>query len=151
MHTFKDQLHFLEYLECGRKAADSCSETACKLVPLKYLCGALYINFRLLWEPTVKLVSSHAFGLTRDEFWGFFGAELKRAMENVRAEPQVAFEPLCTASDYFNAKYRDESEIKDKPDFFNYGVLIWKATEQFPGIVEEKNRIVVEIILDFIK
>lgn len=151
VNTFRDQLRYLEYFTYGRRPVTTCSTTACSLVPLRYLCGVLYMNFQLLWEPVIKIIASYGQGLKTDEFWSFFGDELKKAMENVKFVPRMAFECVSLKADFLHEVYQKETATRDKPDFLNYATLLWKAMSQFPGVVEEKNRLVVELVLNYIK
>lgn len=48
-------------------------------VPLRYLIGALHINFKLLWEPLTKLIASHAAGLDKTVFWELYRQTLQDA------------------------------------------------------------------------
>lgn len=48
-------------------------------VPLRYLIGALHINFKLLWEPLTKLIASHAAGLDKTVFWELYRLTLQDA------------------------------------------------------------------------
>lgn len=151
VQTFRDQLCYLEYLTYGRRHVHHCSTTACNLVPLKYLCGVLYMNFQLLWEPVIKIIASYGQGLKSDEFWNFFGAELRKAMEHIKVEPKIVSEHVSTDEEFLNVLFEKENGLRDRPDFINYATLLWKAMAHFPEVVEEKNRAVVEMLLEYIK
>lgn len=109
------------------------------------------MNFQLLWEPVTKIIASYGQGLKTDEFWRFFGDELKKAMENVKCVPKIASECVSIKAEFLHDVFQKETATRDKPDFVNYSTLLWKAMTQFPGVVEEKNRVVVELVLDYIK
>lgn len=151
VQSFRAQLHSLECLTYGRSQANMCQNTPYKMFPLQYLCGCLYINFKLLWEPVLKIISTFAQGLQTTEFWEFFGAELIRSMNNTRSPPQVNFKTDRSKVSFIDAFFEKQIELKFKPDFFNYCLLLWKAMEFFPEVVEEKNRQVVELILEYMK
>jgi len=51
-------------------------------VALRYLCGTLYINMTLIWKPVMELVSSHALGLSREQFWSVWTEVLHTAAHN---------------------------------------------------------------------
>lgn len=148
--TYKDQLHCLEYLAYGRNQVQAFSDTAFKLIPLKYLCGVLYMNFQLLWEPTIKLIATHALGLETDVFWNFFRVKLKQAMDDIHSKLESKCKPMGGHAYFMNKHFQEENTMKDKPDFFNYATLLWKAVSHFPGLAEEKNRVTVELILEYV-
>lgn len=151
VNTFRDQLRYLEYLTYGRRQVSVCSNTAYSMIPLKYICGVLYINFQLLWEPVTKIIATYAQGLKTDEFWNFFGIELKKAMNNIKFAPKVTFDCVSFKVEFLNELFQKETALRDKPDFLNYATLLWKTMTYFPAVVEEKNRLVIELLLDYVK
>jgi hypothetical protein len=42
-------------------------------VPLRYLIGVLYENFKLIWDPIIELIKSYANYMKMNEFWSVFG------------------------------------------------------------------------------
>lgn len=50
-------------------------------VPLRYLIGCLFVNFKLLWEPVRALLASHANSMDTDAFWDVFTPALQLAAE----------------------------------------------------------------------
>jgi hypothetical protein len=52
-------------------------------VPLYFLLGNLYINFRLLWEPTSKLIASYAQGMDVTDFWEVYRQRLHLATQQI--------------------------------------------------------------------
>jgi U3 small nucleolar RNA-associated protein 20 len=47
--------------------------------PVRYLLGALYVNFSPVWKPTVRVLATHAQHMPRDAFWDVFGASVESA------------------------------------------------------------------------
>ncbi|RZB39164.1 small subunit processome component 20 -like, partial [Asbolus verrucosus] len=84
VHTYRDQLQNLEKLNFDKPQMIMCNKTDFKTIPLRYLCGCLYINFKLLWDPVMNIIETHAHGLKVDEFWGVYGEELKKVVERIR-------------------------------------------------------------------
>lgn len=41
----------------------------------------LHVNFKMLWQPVMELVKSHADHMTREHFWDVFGKQLEMAAE----------------------------------------------------------------------
>ena len=54
------------------------------MIPLRYLGGALYINFKLLWDLILRIIETQAHGLEIGEFWGVFREELEWVVHNIR-------------------------------------------------------------------
>ena len=48
-------------------------------VALKYLIGCLYINFKLLWDPIIELIKSHAVAMEMDAFWDVWTPHLQNS------------------------------------------------------------------------
>lgn len=71
-------LLFYSYLEFSLKKCVQDSSLTLQ-VPLRYLIGALHINFKLLWEPLTKLIASHAAGLDKTVFWELYRQTLQDA------------------------------------------------------------------------
>lgn len=125
-----------------------CENTAFKTVPLRYLCGTLYINFRLLWEPVIKIIATHAYG-PKHVFWDIFGQELKQAVEKIKCPAEIARDLLDGAA-RLNEVYESSQKLSTKPDYSNYRLLLWKAMTHFVDVAEAKTRDVAELVLDFI-
>ena len=41
----------------------------------------LRVNFKMLWQPVMELIKSHADHMTREEFWDVFGKHLDMAAD----------------------------------------------------------------------
>lgn len=126
-----------------------CNKTDFKLIPLRYLCGVLYMNFKLLWEPVSKIIETHAHGLEVNMFWSVFGMELRVAKTNFTQEVKV--EVMETDLDILGDLFQDSQKVSNKPDFVNYRMLLWKALGMFADVAEAKTRDVSQILLDFIE
>lgn len=151
VHTYRNQLQSLEKLSFDQPQMLMCHQTDFKTIPLRYLCGTLYINFQLLWEPVTKIIASHAKGLEINTFWGIFGEELKNVCENIRDPKEVIVSDLEGGTCIFLADmFQKTQKLEVKPDFFNYRLLLWKAMSMFAEIAEAKTRDVSELFLDFV-
>lgn len=151
VQTYRNQLHQLERLTHGRPQMSLCENTPFEKIPLRYLCGTLYINFQLLWEPTLKIIATHAHGLKVGKFWEVFGPEIREVVKNVREAPEFEVDALGSKLEFLDGLYEGSQKFEVKPDFDNYRVLLWKAMSLFPDVVESKNRDVVELVLDFLR
>ncbi|CAG9859449.1 unnamed protein product [Phyllotreta striolata] len=145
--TYRDQLQYLEKLDFEKSQMSMCKQTAFKTVPLRYLCGTLYINFQLIWEPVIKIVASHAAGLDINTFWSVFGEELKLVPNSVSLPKNHVVNG--TEGDSLDSISRKLHELTSKPDFVNHRILLWKALESFAHIAEAKTRDVSELMLSF--
>lgn len=151
VHTYRDQLQNLEKLYFDKPQMIMCNKTEFKTIPLRYLCGTLYINFKLLWEPVIKIIESHAHGLEIGEFWEVFGAELRTVVGRIRNESERKKEDFEVKWEVLREVVRKSGELESGPDFKNYRLLLWKAMSLFPDIAEAKTRDVSELFLDFIE
>ncbi|XP_017786283.1 PREDICTED: small subunit processome component 20 homolog [Nicrophorus vespilloides] len=147
--TYRDQLYSLEKLSFEKQ--ESSSSLDYKFVAVRYMSGVLYMNFKLLWEPTVKLIQSHAHRMDKNEFWPVYVEILKQANGFVQNPPSSFIECLNVEFDLINDLYRNNYEIKDKPDFNNHRRYLWKALAQFPEYAESKSKDISQLLLDFIK
>ncbi|KAK4873532.1 hypothetical protein RN001_015561 [Aquatica leii] len=149
VHTCREQLQNLEQLTFGKSQMNLCKDTEFKTVPLRYLCGVLYMNFQLLWEPTINIIVTHAEGLDINDFWNVFYSELK-AVTSLKevVKDNHGFECEC---DFLQDLCKDVFLIDTKPDFVNYRLLLWKAMVNFPEVVERKTRDTSELFLNFIE
>ncbi|XP_023019456.2 LOW QUALITY PROTEIN: small subunit processome component 20 homolog [Leptinotarsa decemlineata] len=146
VHTYRDQLQNLEKLNFNKPQMRMCMQTPFKTIPLRYLCGALYFNFQLLWEPILKIISSHALGMELNIFWDIFGYQLKNVCHQLKS-PKHDLELIESKSETIHKYYEKTS----KPDFVNYRMQLWKALSLFPNVAEAKTREVSVLLLDFIE
>ncbi|KAK9881413.1 hypothetical protein WA026_016303 [Henosepilachna vigintioctopunctata] len=126
-----------------------CNKTEFKTIPLRYMCGILFINFRLLWDPTLKVIESHAHGLNVSYFWNVYGEELKKADCYIDNKKDFIVEKVDTSYSNLEHVFENWQLFKSKPDFVNYRLLLWKGLQLFPDIAEMKTRDVSELLLSF--
>lgn len=152
MDTYRDQLRRLEKLTFDKPQMIMCNQIAnFQLIPLRYLCGVLYINFKLLWEPVCKIIESHAHGLEISTFWTVFVGELKKSVSHIKAPPQLHLEALESDLEALSGAVEDLQTIDDKPDFINYRQLLWRALVGFADVAEAKTRDVAQLMLSFVE
>ncbi|CAG9813428.1 unnamed protein product [Phaedon cochleariae] len=151
VHTYRDQLQNLEKLQYDMPQMKMGIQTPFKLIPLRYLCSVLYINFQLLWEPVMKIIASHAVNTEINEFWNIFGSELKEVCKNSKNPAEYAIVVLEGASHLLNEMFQESEKLNSKPDFLNYRILLWKALVQFSSVAEAKTRDTSELLLKFIE
>ncbi|RZF48294.1 hypothetical protein LSTR_LSTR010257 [Laodelphax striatellus] len=145
VHDYREKLKALQQIECCQLISESKFLT----LPLSYLLGVLYVNFKLLWEPTCKLITSYANNLPRTEFWKIFLAKLLVAKEDV-----INYKSLSTIEIELPEllQYRDKIlKLDDKPDHWNYRNMLWKSMVDFAAVCEQKNRDIVPLFLSFVE
>ncbi|CAH0545672.1 unnamed protein product [Brassicogethes aeneus] len=150
VHTYREQVQNLEKLNFDKPQMIMCNKTDFKTIPLRYLCGCTYINFQLLWEPTIKVIQTHAHGLEVNKFWDVYGTELKNVDQNIKTPRENEMEAMETECEFLADLYRDSQKLTSKPDFVNHRLLLWKAMTSFPDVAEAKTRDVSELLLKFI-
>ncbi|KAK5640555.1 hypothetical protein RI129_011366, partial [Pyrocoelia pectoralis] len=151
IQTYRTQLQNLELLSFEKPQMNLCKDTEFRTVPLRYLCGVLYMNFRLLWEPTIKIITTHADGLALNDFWDVFVDELRLAAINVVNSPTHEQHKLDVECEFLQELYQSAYRFEMKPDFVNYRLLLWKALANFPELAEKKTRDVSDLFLQFIE
>lgn len=151
VHTYRDQLKNLEKLSFDQPQMLMCHQTDFKTIPLRYLCGTLYINFQLLWDPVTKIITSHAKGLEINTFWNIFADELRNACGNIKNPKEMVVADLeGSTCDFLVDIFQESHTLSIKPDFINYRLLLWKAMSMFAEVAEAKTRDVSELFLDFV-
>ena len=150
VHTFREQLRYLEKFNQGKSQVRMAGETIYKMVPLRYLCGVLYMNFKLLWDPVVDIISTHAKNTDVNDFWNVFVGELNLATGNVRNNMETRIDTIEFQYGFLLTMYERTNNLCVKPDFQNYRLLLWQAMKSFPEVCEAKTRNVSELFLDFI-
>lgn len=76
---YRGKVRHLQLLECSEKEE---RQAICN-VPMNFLFGNLYINFKLLWEPVSKLIVSYAKMLPVGQFWPIFSDQLHLAVAQI--------------------------------------------------------------------
>ncbi|XP_050316163.1 small subunit processome component 20 homolog [Anthonomus grandis grandis] len=151
VETYRDQLQRLEKLTFDKPQMIMCNKTEFKLIPLRYLCGVLYMNFKLLWNPVSKIIESHAHGLDSNDFWKVFGPQLKGVVENIMTEPVISVDTFETDLEALGDTFQEGQRSAYKVDFINYRVLLWRALAMFPNVAEAKTRDTSQLLLSFIE
>lgn len=126
-----------------------CQQTDFKTIPLRYLCGTLYINFRLLWDPVSKIIASYGNSMDSLIFWNIFGEELKNVNINIRDPIKSECYSFQSHCNFLIDLNEDNQKVASKPDFANYRIILWQSLALFPNIAEAKTRDVSEVFLDF--
>lgn len=108
--------------------------------PLQYLLSQLYVNFRPLWEPVLKLVESHAFQMDSVRFWSVY----LPFMERVRLCQAEEIHDPSAEMPYLNLTFATE-----RLDFVNTRSLMWTGLSRFGNVTESEHGIIVPMFLNF--
>ncbi|XP_055709541.1 small subunit processome component 20 homolog [Phlebotomus papatasi] len=152
IQTYRSQLLSLQKLSVGtlyfRESLEK--QEIFQWDGLKYLLGVLYINFKLLWEPTIEYIASYALNSDRKIFWKIYKDQLDSIDGNLRRRAEKCRDFI---NDILPMTLKDSPEqkivLRDRPDFINYRILLWRALPGFGDILKEKNRDLVIHFLDF--
>lgn len=112
--------------------------------PLHYLLGNLFINFSLLWDPVCKVISSYG-SKECFKFWEVFLEKLKNEVEKSTGNiPEFQTQILNDMINKVHGK-------REKVDYVNYKLLLWKIMGMIVGYCEVKNRDYVGLVIDFVE
>lgn len=150
VQTYRDQVQHLEKLAFDKPQIQMCKETKFAMIPLRYLYGVLHFNFQLLWEPTLKIIASHAHSLEVAPFWEVFMEQMKIVSCSVDI-PHLGPEKFHSKVIAISNLYEKAYELTNKPDLANCRLLLWKGMTLFPDIAAAKTRDTSQLFLDFIE
>lgn len=151
--TYREQLKNLSHLNFDKPQSTLYKNTDFKTYPLRYLLGVLYMNFKLLWKPTIEIITSQANGMAVfEDFWQVFLNQLHVALKNIENVPDTAITANSNITcDFLSDLYTKIYGINDKPDYHHYRLLLWNCMEEFPDLIHTKNRDVTTIFINFVK
>lgn len=125
-------------------------------VPLRYIFGVLFENFKLIWEPLVSLVQSYAHSMKLEPFWNIFGAyitglsdviEAEIATISHRSEPMDVEEANDGANKFSGLMVDSQQNV----DYRNVRFLLCQAMQDFVNSCEARTRLLVPIFFRFVK
>lgn len=151
VQTYRDQLQNLQKLSYDKPQGILCKNSDFQTIPLKYLLGVLYINFQLIWEPVISIITSYAHGMAINLFWEVFSKKLFETDEHILKNYKLGEISVGLDCGVINDLFREMYKIESAPDFVNYRQLLWKAMCEFPDIAEARNRDVAPLMLKFVE
>ncbi|XP_074082789.1 small subunit processome component 20 homolog [Macrotis lagotis] len=131
-------------------------------VPLRYLLGMLYINFSVLWDPVIELITSHANEMENKAFWKVYYEHLERAATRAEKELQINAREkhlrnkggekteMGDVGALFQEQMEKRTDCRERLDHTNFRFLLWKALAKFPERVEPRSRELSPLFLRFI-
>ena len=141
---------------------------------MNYVLGTFYINFRLLWEPAMKVLHSYVtYSMnTCQLFWAVFFKQLRVAYENVKYPKKFFIHTFPKIQNYDNSVNDndnddntdddddDTSEMLDiyinfykicnRIDYANYMMLLWKALLGAASVAEKYHHDFVPFFFKFL-
>ncbi|CAB3248283.1 unnamed protein product [Arctia plantaginis] len=150
---YRAQINILQKMAFNSTQYSLAKETDFHLYALNYMLGVLYVNFKLLWEPVTEFIAGYGNALTAEDFWPTFHDALKSSFLNAKNNfKQFHFnEELETNFEILQYLYSDYNSISERPDLYNYRILILKVMTNCIQVCEAKNRDVVVLFLNFIE
>ncbi|WAR09427.1 UTP20-like protein [Mya arenaria] len=133
-------------------------------VPLRYLLGNLFVNFKLLWEPIRLLISSHAQNMEREAFWEVVGSHLEMAAEKCEHQLSDRDSPRATNdSDTENPSPTEgitalmsqslaslSLEESAPPNYTNFRDQLWQTLNMFSEKCAAKTRLLTPLLFRFL-
>ncbi|XP_053397711.1 small subunit processome component 20 homolog [Mercenaria mercenaria] len=160
VHEYREKLRHLQKLDYTT-VQNSIPAGPFSQVPLRYLIGSLFVNFKLLWEPIRTLISSHAHNMERDAFWEVFSQQLEVAAE--RAEVELFGKSSAKIAEtedgqtdgiisvFTHTVQELNSCAEPQPSYSNFRVQMWKTMHEFPEKCSSKSRVFVPLLFRFLK
>lgn len=158
---YKNRLRHLSVLDAEHVGPHLPTCGAFREAPLLLFLGQLYINFKDIWQPVLKAISSFAHSLPDHHFWPLWFSQLtiashltKQVLQGKEADPNT---DLGLETDILEDVFQHLSshggfaQIPVKPDHLNYRNLLWRAMAMFPDVCEVRNRDVVPLFFSFLE
>ncbi|XP_071791922.1 small subunit processome component 20 homolog isoform X2 [Asterias amurensis] len=137
-----------------------------KEVALRFLIGTLYVNFQLLWQPTMELIKSHAYGMEKKCFWSVYMEHLNdlasvhesairlrddASTPTLEDSTEVESEDTQDLTELYGKVYRESTADADRPDPWNVRQMMWRTMGLFADRAEGRSRDLVPLLFRFIE
>ncbi|XP_047501771.1 small subunit processome component 20 homolog [Penaeus chinensis] len=158
--SFRDRVRFLETINGDLVKVHKPVCDTYVHAPLLFFLGQLFVNYKDLWNPCLKGISSYAHTLPLDSFWQLWFAKLKIATDNCQqmlinkvVDPDedldIENEIIQTVVQHLSS-HQSYSKVVIKADHMNYRDLMWRSMEKFPDVCEARSRDLVPLFFDFL-
>nr|XP_024214099.1 small subunit processome component 20 homolog [Halyomorpha halys] len=155
LSKYRHRLKILRKLDCS--SSDTLQNAVEKgivdgRIPLRYLLGHLFINFRLLWEPVSSIIVDYSCVMEPEKFWEIYREQMDWVAKEIQeCKLQSKQEPLFVCED-LQEMFTSLNDVKEKPDYIKYRIMLWNMLKKFPDtIYEAKSKDIVIRFLDFIE
>ena len=152
---FRDRINTLCKLDLNNIVRHKAKSKIYDQGPILFFLGQLYINFKDIWSPVIKLLVNYALSFNDAQFWSIWFPKLKLAS-------YFSFQELCKANNDIEEECIFKIEIlndcqknlyshlgmknlKVAPDYLNYRDLLWRAMHQFPLNCERHHKEIVSL------
>ncbi|GAB1607823.1 small subunit processome component 20 homolog [Argonauta hians] len=172
VHEFRETLRHLQYLDAKLVHRNiPVASPRFLQVPLRYLIGNLFINFKPIWDPVHRLIASHAISMTRDSFWEVYGSQLDSCASV--CEGSVPPPTVMTTFEIEESEEDDdegaessvhpdllqllmEQDSRPKSDFVQpdmefFREHLWKIMLLFPDVCEASSKVLSPLLFRFVK
>ncbi|XP_076059899.1 small subunit processome component 20 homolog [Oratosquilla oratoria] len=158
---YRERLRYLSMLDAEHFSPHQPISGKFDQAPLLFLIGQLYINFKELWWPVTKNITSHAHYLTSELFWPIWVSRLHLASHATRKELGEELQeqetdvdmmsPLLNDAHQYLISHPGFSKVPNHVDHTNFRDLLWHAMQSFPDVCEPKNKDIVPLFLAFLE
>ncbi|KOB71417.1 Small subunit processome component 20-like protein [Operophtera brumata] len=152
IQEYRAQISIMQNMTFNSTQYVLAKDTDFHLFGLNYMLGALYFNFKLLWEPVTEFIAGYGNALPAEEFWPPFHSALQSSFVNAKKNLKLfQFDTeIDTNNEIVKNLYADYNSIAERPDLYNYRNLILKVMTNCIQVCEAKNRDVVILFLNFV-
>ena len=145
LRDHREKVKFLQNLESGRVAYSLPLGDQFATVPLRYLLSQLFVNFRPLWDPVMKLIESCASAMEPARFWGVYFDFMRCVHDNAWIGDDGGVHPVEPRLDFLKLAVGAE-----RVDLANVMCLLYRqALFRFGDANEKQHSVVVPMFLDF--
>ncbi|RNA19607.1 small subunit processome component 20 -like protein [Brachionus plicatilis] len=155
LDEYRQKIYYLQKLDplVSKKLVDN---ELTEEVPLRYIFGLLYENFKLFWDPTVQMIVTYANSMKQNDFWNIFYDFLVDLTHKIESKAQACRRSENTEkkADQFDLiKYLDKSRLGnvESIDYMNNRILLCKSMQSFAQICESKTKVLVPLFFRFMK
>lgn len=155
LDEYRQKVYFLQKLDpiVSQKLIDN---QLTEEVPLRYMFGLLYENFKLFWDPTVQIIVSYASSMKQNDFWNFFYDFLIDLTHKIESKGQACrrSENVQINSNRFDLmNYLEKSRLGNlnSIDYLNNRILLCKSMQSFAQICESKTKVLVPLFFRFME
>lgn len=157
LDEYRQKIYYLQKLDtivCTKLLGDNLGQD----VPLKYLFGVLYENFKLLWEPTIQLVQSYASSMKQNDFWNILSEFLldlthKIECKGYQSKKSGVFKSEVDVDEFDLMKSLEKSRYENMTsiDYLNNRLLLCKSMQGFASICEAKTKMLIPLFFRFMR
>ncbi|XP_075166335.1 small subunit processome component 20 homolog [Haematobia irritans] len=156
VHNYREQLLLLQKLEPQAELFKSFEIETTKLDCIRFLLGLLHHNFKIIWDPVLKLLEDYVKQIDTSLFWPIYQESLQKTLEKIDYSNDIREEKKSVEylwqSKTLNAVLPGFHELMEtQQQLLNYRILLWQRLPHFGKLFEIKNRDLVGLFLKFVE